>query len=101
MSAAVEWFQAADQTDRISPTTITRYVCKEGRKACTSETTMQEYGTSIRATDSMEGLQAGVSNGPSAHWTSEQVQEECNKHLEVARNFAALDQLHETFIGHS
>lgn len=95
--------QAEDQTDRIYATAITKYVFKQGRKTCTPESIMQECGLlpPMPTTEGVHGLQNGISEERSDHWTWEQVQEECNKHLKVAQNFAALDQLHETFVGRS
>ncbi|OAL02656.1 hypothetical protein IQ06DRAFT_315046 [Phaeosphaeriaceae sp. SRC1lsM3a] len=102
-SAAMKHQPNEDQTDRIYATAITKYVFKQGRKTCTPESVMQECGLlpPPPTTEGVNGLQTGIRREPSDHWTWEQVQDECDKHLKVAQNFAALDQLHETFVGRS
>ncbi|KAL5119063.1 hypothetical protein ACEQ8H_002987 [Pleosporales sp. CAS-2024a] len=89
----------SDQSECIYATAMTKYVFKQGRKTCTPESVMQECGVLPRqdATKGSDGWKSGVDS----HWSWEQVQEECNKHLEVAQNFGSLDQLHDTFLGRS
>jgi hypothetical protein len=72
-----------DQQDRIYATAITKYVFKAGRITCTPESALGECG-----------LLPAIGE-------REQVQKECNKHLEVAQNFGSLDALHGTFVGRS
>jgi hypothetical protein len=92
-----------DRLDGIYATAITKYVFKEGRKTCTPESVMQECGLlpPQPSTEGSDGLGDGISHESQGHWSWEQVQEECNKHLKVAQNFGSLDQLHDTFVGHS
>jgi hypothetical protein len=75
--------------DSVYATAITKYVFKQGRITCTPESVMKDCG--------LFPDEAGPSDG----WSLEQVQDECNKHLEVAQNFGSLDVLHDAFVGRS
>ncbi|KAF2008829.1 hypothetical protein BU24DRAFT_415567 [Aaosphaeria arxii CBS 175.79] len=93
-----------DQQDRIYATAITKFVFKQGRKTCSPESVMLESGLlpTPPTTEGASGLENGVANVKKErdpHWSWEEVQAECNKHLEVAQNFGSLDKLHGTFIG--
>jgi hypothetical protein len=92
-----------NQLDRIYATAITKYVFKQGRKTCTPDSVMHECGLlPLQPTsEGPTGSTTGTDWESHGHWTWQQVQDENNKHLEVARNFAALDKLHETFVGRS
>jgi hypothetical protein len=79
-----------DQQDRIYATAITKYVFKAGRLTCSPESILLDCGLIPSPTAQARD---------EAHWTYEQVQEECKRHLELARNFDSLSQLHDTFIG--
>jgi hypothetical protein len=103
---AYEHSRGEGHQDQVYATAITKYVFKQGRKTCTPESIMQECNLlpSQAMAEGSEGLNIGVANAVGEqhdHWTWEQVQEECNKHLKVAQNFGSLDSLHETFVGHS
>jgi hypothetical protein len=99
-----EQAKSGDQQDRIYATAITKYVFKAGRVTCPPETVMQECGLlpTPPTTEGLQGLEKGTANvkkDRDAHWSWEEVQDECRKHLEVAQNFGSLDQLHGTFVG--
>jgi hypothetical protein len=79
-----------DQQDRIYATAITKYVFKAGRVTCSPESILLECGLVPSP---------GAEAKDDSHWSWEQVQEECNKHLELARNFDSLAELHNTFTG--
>jgi len=84
-----------DQQDRIYATAITKYVFKAGRVTCTPESILEECGLlPPRSADTEK-------RDNNSHWSWQQVQEECDKHLEVARSFGNLDALHNTFVGRS
>lgn len=93
-----------DQQDRIYATAITKYVFKAGRVTCSPESVMLECGLlpTPPTTEGLQGLENGLANikkERNGHWSWEEVQDECKKHLQVAQNFGSLDQLHGTFIG--
>lgn len=93
--------EVADQQDRIYATAITKYVFKAGRITCTPESVLSECGLlPARHTGLENGVESGKKESDS-HWSWEQVQEECSRHLELAQNFGSLDALHGTFIGRS
>ncbi|KAH7074744.1 hypothetical protein BKA63DRAFT_471245 [Paraphoma chrysanthemicola] len=92
--------------DCIYATAVTKYVFKQGRQTCSPESVMHECSLlpPRSTTEGPEGLTNGCSNITQAldeHWTWDKVQAERNKHLKVAQNFAALEDLQETFIGRS
>jgi hypothetical protein len=92
-----------DQLDIIYATAITKYVFKQGRKTCTPESVMHDCSLlpPQPTTEGPIGLTTGIDRELHGHWTWQRVQDENNKHLEVAQNFDALDKLHETFVGRS
>jgi hypothetical protein len=97
---------AEDQQTEIYATAISKFVFKQGRVTCTPIDVMTECGLlpTQPTTEGPQGLTFGIAKNKEAHnehWSLEQVQEECNKHLTVAQNFGSLDQLHKTFIGRS
>jgi hypothetical protein len=101
MEKASDHKEPQDQLDQIYATAITKYVFKQGRKTCTPDSVMHECGL-LPPQPTTEGparLTTGVEQGSRGHWTWQRVQDENNRHLEVAQNFAALDKLHETFVG--
>lgn len=79
-----------DQQDRIYATAITKYVFKTGRVTCSPESVLMECGLVPSPSSKAED---------DSHWSWKRVQEECSKHLELARNFDSLSELHKTFIG--
>lgn len=98
--------RAEDQKDCIYATAIAKYVFKAGRVTCSPETVMIECGLlpPRPSTEERRGSEDEISNvkkGRQSHWSWSDVQDECQKHLELAHNFADLDQLHGTFIGRS
>ncbi|KAF2474315.1 uncharacterized protein BDR25DRAFT_385792 [Lindgomyces ingoldianus] len=95
-----------DQQDRIYATAITKYVFKAGRVTCPPESVMLECGLfpskpSSEQTQGFENITANAKKERDCHWSWEEVQNECQKHLELAQNFGSLDQLHGAFIGRS
>lgn len=90
-----------DQQDRIYATAITKFVFKAGRITCTPESVLEECGLLPDRPTSDEHSVSSIKKESDGHWSWEQVQEECNKHLKVAQNFGSLDALHGTFIGRS
>jgi hypothetical protein len=78
-----------DQQDRIYATAITKYVFKAGRITCSPESVMLECGL----------LPSRSSQEEDSSWSWQKIEDECSKHVEVARNFGSLDELHSTFIG--
>jgi hypothetical protein len=94
---------ATDQLDCIYATAITKYVFKQGRKTHTPESIMQECGLlpPHPTTEGPGGLRIGIAKDSNRHWSWQDVQEECSKHLKVAQSFGSLDQLHTTFVGQS
>ncbi|KAF2106762.1 hypothetical protein BDV96DRAFT_654326 [Lophiotrema nucula] len=97
--------KVGDQLDRIYATAITKYVFKSGRVTCSPESVMVECGLlpARPTTEGLQGLERAISIAKECdgHWSWEDVQTECSKHLEVAQNFGSLDQLHSTFVGRS
>ncbi|KAF2028405.1 hypothetical protein EK21DRAFT_113900 [Setomelanomma holmii] len=92
--------------DCIYATAITKYVFKQGRVTCSPESVMHECSLlpPQPTTEGSQGLVNGIASPAKelgGHWTWDQVQEERTRYLNVAENFAALDSLHETFVGHS
>jgi hypothetical protein len=82
-----------DTKDCIYATAITKYVFKQGRITCTPESVMSDCGLLPQTKSGQED--------DSWDWSLEQVQEECDRYLEVAQNFGSLDKLHDAFIGRS
>ncbi|PYH98068.1 hypothetical protein BO71DRAFT_395550 [Aspergillus ellipticus CBS 707.79] len=76
---------------RILASAITRYVFKRGRISVAPEKVLVEAGLLSKDGD--------VGEGKEGFWTSEMVEEERVRGLEVAKSFLALDALHSTFRG--
>lgn len=93
----------SDRAGNIYATAITKYVFKQGRKTYAPESVMQECGLlpPQPTPEASQGLKPGILQEFHGHWSWEQVQEERNRHLQVAQNFGSLDQLHDAFVGHS
>jgi hypothetical protein len=87
-----------DQRDGIYASAIAKYVFKAGRVTLSPRTVLEECGLLPPPED---GIAKGAKDGSQSHWSRVEVQEECQKNLELAHNFAELDQLHGTFVGRS